>query len=237
MPLTTYTFLTSTTWAFTGSILGGSPTSSATASYAVLGAGGHGHKDGRGGSGGGYAEAGAGYNSTIMLQSGSVLYICVGQATATDGGTSSIATGSSVPYVRAAGGKMDGTVTHQATLQTGSYTTVLGSVGGANFQGYDNYAGGGGGAAGNSSGVVGTPGLSGFYATREGGAPGGKVANAAPLFGGSGSFYLAGANQNRVVSAGGGDYGCGGGGGYDYPASVDSSGPGGNGAAYVTLYS
>ena len=228
----TFTFTSNTAWTFTGSLLSGGGSGSCTASFSAWGAGGHGNSNGVGGSGGGYA--GTDVNDGFLVQTGSVITIVVGSASAADGQASSVITGSSPHIVRAAGGKMDGTIDHQAALQTGSYTYV-GGLGGENFTGYDNYAGGGGGSRADAS-ADGVAGQSGLFAAREAGAPGGKVPNAMPFYGGSGSYYYAGANKNGIVAGGTGDMGCGGGGGYEYPAGGNSSGAGGNGYVTVTLY-
>lgn len=228
-----FTFSASATWNFTGSFVGGTPTSSVTASFDAWGAGGHGHINGTGGSGGGYA--GTDVNDALVIESGSVIHIVVGQAGAGDGGTTYVRVDTDPHVVYAAGGKRDGTIAHQAALQTGSYKYV-GGAGGENYTGYDNYCGGGGGSRADSS-ANGVAGQSGLYATREGGAAGGKVPNAMPFFGGSGSFYRAGADSNGIVAATSGDMGCGGGGGYDYPVGTDSSGAAGNGYVIVTLWS
>jgi hypothetical protein len=225
----TFNFTTSAVWAFTGS----AGQTACTAAFDVFGAGGHGGPDGTGGSGGGYAGRGD-INAGIIIQSGSIFHICVGQAGVADGGTSSIATSSGYVFVRAPGGKQNGSISHQATLLTGSVTYV-GGTGGENYTGYSNYSGGGGGSRADYA-ANGVAGQSGFYATRLSGAPGGKVPNAMPFYAGSGSFYKAGANTNYIVSAGSGAMGCGGGGGYDYPVGTDSSGAAGNGYATITLY-
>lgn len=225
-----FEFYTSSIWIFTGSAaagIGNTP----TASIICVGAGGRGGREGTGGSGGAYA------NKLVQLNSGSAYTIVIGTGLVHDGGYSSFAASGSASFLcKAAGGKQDGTVAHQLAASTGS-TIYLGGLGGENYGGYSNYSGGGGGGAGGPVGN-GYPGQSGYYAGRESGAPGGKM-NAqklVPTYGGSGSYYYAGANVNQIFPAGAGELpGGGGGGGYDYPAGGDSSGVGGAGYVSITL--
>lgn len=222
-----WTFTTNQTFHFTGSDYeGGSPTGSTTASIECWGAGGHGNKNGTGGSGGAYAS------KMVILSSGSYT-IVVGQATATDGGQTYVSS-SNGALVVAAGGKMDGTVSHQLAASSGS-TVYVGGVGGANFTGYSAYNGGGGGGCAGQNGN-GQDGQSGFYSTADAPASGGRYNNTGvERFGGNGAFYYAGPGVNQVYAASTGSMpGCGGGGGYDYPQGGDSSAAGG--AGYVTIW-
>jgi hypothetical protein len=224
----TFTFLTNATWAFTGSSLGGTPTSSVSASFIAVGAGGHGSATGNGGSGGAFAQS-----LPILVKSGSVFVINVGQPTSTDGGTSSLAITGSI-FALAAGGKRDGTVAHQAALTTGSYKVSYGGKGGADYKGYDSYEGAGGGASGGNL-KDGTAGSSGFFSARDAGAPGGLCGNSgSAATGGVGAFYDAGSHKPGIMTATAGAFpGCGGGGGYDY--GTDSSGAGAAGEVVVIL--
>ena len=228
--LKTFTFLTSTTWNFTGSAFGGGdPTASISASFIVVGAGGHGSATGNGGSGGAFAQTTASF-----VTSGSKFYICVGQPTATDGGTSSFAISGSTVFARAAGGRQDGTIAHQVTLTTGSYKVRYGGLGGEDYVGYDNYSGAGGGGAGGYT-ADGEAGQSGFFTKQESGALGGLWMNTgATQRGGVGAYYNAGPGNGGIMKATDGEFpGCGGGGGFDYGA--DSSGTGGAGYVVVML--
>ncbi len=223
-----WTFTTSSVFNFTGSnYFGTSPTGSTSASIECWGAGAHGKSDGTGGSGGAYAS------KLFVLPSGSYL-IVVGTGSATDGGQSYIS-GSMGRIVIAAGGKQDGTVAHQVAASSGS-TIYTGGLGGTNFTGYGNQNGAGGGGCAGQYGN-GEDGQSGYYATMERGAPGGRYNNAGvDRFGGDGAFYYAGAGVNRIVPASTGSIpGCGGGGGYDYPANTDNSAMGGDGMVSVWI--
>lgn len=227
-----FEFSTTGTWLFTGSAVAGIG-NTPTASIICVGAGGRGAPNGTGGSGGAYAT------KMVQLVSGSRYNIVVGSGLAGDGGYSSFALSGSATFLcKAAGGKQDGTVAHQVSESSGS-TVNLGGIGGENYTGYSNYNGGGGGGAGGPVGN-GLPGLSGQYATATSGAPGGMM-NAqklVPTYGGSGSFYYAGANVNKIIDGTAGEVpGGGGGGGYDYPVGGNSSGAGGNGYVSITLNS
>lgn len=221
-----WTFTESQTFEFTGSSIGGGDdTGSVTASIECWGAGGHGTADGTGGSGGAYAV------KSFIISSGSYT-IVVGTSTSTDGGSSSFIDGADI-IVTAAGGKADGTITGQIADSSGS-TVYAGGIGGANFTGYSAYNGGAGGGAGGAQGN-GEAGQSGFYSTEIAAAKGGQYNNTGvDRFGGSGSYYYAGAGVNRVVPATTGDIpGCGGGGGYDY--GTDTSAAGGAGLVSVWI--
>jgi hypothetical protein len=211
---TTLTFTSAGTASFTSSV---------AVTIACYGAGGHGSPTGNGGSGGGYA-------STTKTFTGSLL-VTVGQPTATDGGDSYV-TSASVIICRAPGGKMDGTVTHQTALLTGSVAVYYGGQGSPDFAGYANYNGSGGGSSGASTGN-GADGASAFFATRRAGAPGGAPAANAGA-GGDGAFYYADAGVNSVWPAGAGSQpGGGGGGSFDY--GQNSSGAGAIGAVTITF--
>lgn len=224
----TWTFSAGQTWHFTGSaIQGGTATSSVSASIECWGAGGHGNRNGTGGSGGAYAA------KMFTIRSGSYK-IVVGSGAIADGGSSSFYSGSDL-IVAAAGGKMDGTVTHQLAASTGS-TIYVGGVGGANFEGYSADCGGGGGGCAGALGN-GEAGQSGFYAQPTAPASGGLYNNTgATANGGNGAYYYAGAGVNQIFPATTGDVpGCGGGGGYDYPEGSDSSAAGGDGYVSILL--
>lgn len=221
-----WTFTTSQTFNFTGSaISGGTPTSSVSASIECWGAGGHGNSNGTGGSGGAYATR------MVLLKSGSYV-IVVGQPTSDLGGTSSF-TSASVQLVVAAGGKKDGSISHQLAICSGS-TINLGGLGGDNDSGYAGYNGASGGGAGGALGA-GENGRSGHTATTTVGAIGGRYNNSGVAkFGGSGAYYYSGPAINQVFPATDGDVpGCGGGGGYDY--GTDSSANGGAGLVTVWI--
>lgn len=225
--MATITFLTSSTWVYSASAGSGSVTIEA------WGAGGHGRANGGGGSGGAYAVT-----SSIILNTGS-FQVVIGAPTATDGGVTFV-TASLLLRVRAAGGKLDGTVSHQAAINTGS-TKYVGGLGGTDSTGYSNYNGAGGGSSGGSGGP-GYPGasypisdeklLSSFYYRNSPGSPGG-VPSGSGAAGAAGAYYRSGVGPTGVsaavsASAGGG----GGGGGYDY--GVDTSGHGGIGKVVIT---
>lgn len=185
----------------------------------AVGAGGAGSITGNGGSGGAYAEA------YTTLLSGSYTVV-VGQATATDGGISYIASGSGRILLRAPGGKQDGTIAHQQALLTGSKYATYGGYGSSDFQGYSSYNGSGGGGAGGATGNGGN-GQSAFFSATNAPASGG-LGNNSSGNGGVGAFYYAGAGVNGVVSAGAGVFpGGGGGGSYDYGASTAGAGANG----------
>jgi len=212
---TTLTYTSNSTLSVTASFI--------SASVQCWGAGGHGGLTGVGGSGGAYAS------SSIVFLTGSYP-IYVGQATSTDGGNSYITSGSTnVVVIRAAGGKQDGTISHQASLNTGSIK-YLGGAGSSDFNEYASYNGsGGGGAAGSSgNGSAGkSASTSDFYNGASGGAAGTGGGN-----GGSGAYYYSGAGVNQVYGASAGAApGGGGGGGYDYGTS--NSGGGANGKIII----
>jgi hypothetical protein len=225
-------FYTDAVWTFTGSAVAGIG-NLPTASITCIGAGAKGSADGTGGSGGVYAR------KILQLTSGSKYTIVVGTGLTGDGGASSFSTsGSALSLVKAAGGKSDGTVSHQLAASSGS-TVYVGGAGGENYTGYGNYNGGGGGGAAGPLGA-GFAGQSGHLALRDTPASGGMMnANKpTPTYGGNGAFYKAGAAWNGIVPASAGEYpGGAGGGGYDYPAGGNSAGTGGNGYVEVMLSS
>jgi len=214
MPTLTYT--SNSTLSITASFV--------TASVQCWGAGGHGGLTGVGGSGGSYAS------SSLVFKSGSYP-VYVGQATSTDGENSYITSGSSnVVVIRAAGGKQDGTVDHQAALNTGSIK-YSGGAGAGDFGGYASYNGGGGGGAGGLSGA-GSDGSSASTSTTLTGATGGSAGSGGGA-GGAGAYYYAGSNVNQVFAGEAGTSpGGGGGGGYDYGTS--NSGNGGSGKVIIS---
>lgn len=213
--MTTIEFTTSQNWTHSDALGSGSVT------IKCWGAGGHGKSTGEGGSGGGFAS------SSLMLPNG-IYPIVVGQATDTDGGLSSF-TSASVIIVKAPGGKLDGTISHQAALLTGSvkYAGGAGTIDLTTYAQYD--AAGGGSAAGeNGAGVVGDTAL---FTIRERGAPGGAARTNGGA-GGDGAYYYAGSGRNEVkLASDGGVPGGGGGGGYDY--GTNSAGAGGGGKVIV----
>ena len=96
-----------------------STATTAKVTMSLWGAGGDGNANGTGGSGGAYSF------KMVNLQSGSYP-IVVGQRNSDGGGNggSSYITSASVIIARAAGGKSDGTISHQAVLNTGSIKCV-----------------------------------------------------------------------------------------------------------------
>lgn len=189
----------------------------------AVGAGGRGSSTGNGGSGGAYAQT---YRT---LLSGSYTVV-VGQATATDGGHTYIASASGQILLRAPGGKQDGTITHQTALLTGSKYAYYGGQGCPDFQGYASYNGSGGGQAGSINGN-GQDGQSAFYSTGTTPAAGGNAYGGVSA-GGNGAFYYAGPAVNQVFAAGAGTFpGGGGGGSYDY--GQNSNGGGANGVLII----
>lgn len=218
---TTVTYLTNGTFSLTAS---------KAVTIVCVGAGGHGSITGNGGSGGAYAK------TVRTLQSGSYPVV-VGIATTANGGYSSF-TSASVVICKAPGGNLDGTITHQTALLTGSSVVGYGGHGSPDFLGYASYNGSGGGEAGTGVGALnGADGQSAYYSERispaAGGASVGVNGVAGTGAGGAGAYYYAGAGVNQVFAAGNGVFpGGGGGGSYDY--GVDTSGAGANGVVYVT---
>ena len=190
-------------------------TASVSTAISCWGAGGDGNTNGTGGSGGAYATR------TLTLQSGSYT-IVVGQPNADgagNGGNTSFIS-ASVIIIRAAGGKSDGTIAHQASLNTGS-TTYVGGTGASFSNGYGNYGSGGGGsgAGGLGNGVAAVAStLSGASFTVFGGTTGGSVgadgSAAGAGSGGNGAYYDAGPNSRLIAATDGVVPAGGGGGGY-----------------------
>lgn len=220
-----------------------------TASLAVTasawGAGGAGNLNGQGGSGAAFAQ------TTMSLAIGSTITITVGQPTATDGGASSITSGSNV-LLQAPGGFADGTVSGQATLLTGSAAAFLGGPGGTLVTGYDTSNGSGGGSsagptgagtAGSTNALTGASysqaGMSPIvsntdlnpYASPEV-APLGGVAATGGANGGNGGYYLAQTDAGLIPAQAGSFPG--GGGGGSYTEDVDSA-AGAGAVGLVTL--
>lgn len=232
--MATITFLTSSTWVYTAS----NGIGSGSVTIEAWGAGGHGRATGGGGSGGAYAAT-----SSIILNTGS-FQIVIGTPTETDGGVTFV-TASLLLRVRAAGGKQDGTVAHQAAINTGS-TKYAGGEGGADSTGYSTYNGAGGGGAGASSGSGYAGGndpitddklLSSFYYRGSpggtGGEPGFANGGTAGGSGSAGAYYQSGVGPQGVIAAVSGSVpGGGGGGSYDY--GVDTSGHGAGGMVVIT---
>lgn len=197
-------------------------TASVSTNISCWGAGGDGNSDGTGGSGGSYCSR------TVTLQSGSYT-ITVGQRNADglgNGGNSTFVSASAI-IVRAAGGRSDGTIAHQAALNTGSTKYVGGS--GASFSGdYGNYGSGGGGSGGGGLGngvaaVAST--LSGasfsVFGSTLTGSLGADGTAAGAGSGGNGAYYDAGPNSRLIPATDGVEPAGGGGGGY----TGESSGP------------
>ena len=216
----TLTLLSSAVFQYTGSgaLLSGS------VRIQAWGAGGHGAASGVGGSGGAYAEG------TFLLNSASYS-ASIGIAGSANLNTWIVSGSGGAVIVRAPGGSSLGTVTHQPALFSGSITYV-GGQGGADFVGYASNNGSGGGAAAGST-AIGADGASGYYASREAGASGGAGVNGAGS-GGTGSFYNAGAGNNRIYSAGAGTVPGGGGGGNFDSQGADVSAEGANGMIILT---
>lgn len=193
-----------------------------SASIGCWGAGGDGRQDGTGGSGGAYASL------TTVLQSGSYV-ITVGQRNEDglgNGGNTTFVSASAI-LLRAAGGRSDGTIAHQAPLNTGSVKYVGGA--GASFSGgYSAYGSGGGGSGagglGNGVAAVLSAG-SGASFTVFGGTTSGSLgadgAAAGAGSGGNGAYYDAGTNSRLIPATDGVEPAGGGGGGY----TGETSGP------------
>lgn len=186
-----------------------------SASISCWGAGGDGSANGTGGSGGSYSFR------SVVLQSGSYT-ITVGQSNADglgNGGDTSFISASAI-IVRAAGGKSDGTIDHQAPLNTGSVKYVGGT--GASFSGgYSAYGSGGGGsgAGGLGNGVSAIASsdsgasFSAFGRTSSG-SLGASGAAAGAGSGGDGAYYDAGPDSRLIPATDGVVPAGGGGGGY-----------------------
>lgn len=212
MPTTTYTS--------NGTFVAAAPTA---VTMSAVGAGGHGSNLGNGGSGGAFAQS---YRTLLP----GTYTIVVGQATATDGGHSYVASASGQILLRAPGGKIDGSIEHQENLLTGSKHAYYGGHGSPDFQGYASYNGSGGGQAGSINGN-GQEGQSAFYSTPTEGAAGGNAYDGTGA-GGTGAYYYAGPSTNKVISATDGIFpGGGGGGSFDY--GTDTSGAGANGVVII----
>lgn len=207
--------------------------SSVSTEISCWGAGGSGNANGQGGSGGAYAA------STITLPSGAYqLYVGQSNYDGAGNGGNTYFVSASIIRVRAAGGKSDGTVSHQATLNTGSAKS-LGGVGGYVVSG--DYNGSGGGAAGGGLGA-GDPGHinTGAGASFEQfghsvtGSAGGLGSIGGGGDGGEGGYYRATTNSGLIAGKPGSLPGGGGGGGYSGESNtIDTTGAGAGG--YITL--
>ena len=202
------------------------------------GAGGDGNPNGTGGSGASYV------GKNLTLPAGTYT-INVGQANADGKGNGGVSNfiSASVILVQAAGGKSNGTIAHQAALNTGSLKYV-GGAGGAFVGGYGNYgsAGGGSAAGGLGNGVASSDSTLGGGSFPEFGASlvGGSGASGATSGGGNGGngAYYDGGPCSRLIPATNGDApGGGGGGGYSGESSVPviTQGSGGRGQVTVTI--
>lgn len=190
-------------------------TSSISASVSCWGAGGDGNSDGTGGSGGAYAAR------SVVLQSGSYT-ITVGQRNADglgNGGNTTFVSASAI-ILRAAGGNSDGTIDHQAPLNTGSVKYV-GGTGVAFTGGYSAYGSGGGGSGAGGSGagvaaVVSVDSGASFsvFGHTLSGSLGADGASAGGGSGGNGAYYDAGPNSRLIPATDGVEPAGGGGGGY-----------------------
>lgn len=212
-------------------------TASVSTDISCWGAGGDGNSNGTGGSGGAYAA------STVTLQSGSYV-ITVGQRNADGLGNGGVSTfvSASVILVRAAGGKSDGTISHQETLNTGS-TKYVGGTGASFSNGYGNYGSGGGGSAAGGLG----DGVAAVGSTDSGasfsvfghnsiGALGADGTAAGGGNGGNGAYYDAGTNSRLIQATDGSEPAGGGGGGYTGESSspVVTEGRGATGRVIVS---
>jgi hypothetical protein len=227
--MATITFLSSGKFQLSASV------GSASIQIEAWGAGGSGNSTGNGGSGGGSAVY------TAVLTNRTYDVIVGTPATLSNGGSSYVTSSLGTIIVRAAGGQVDGTVSEQTALQTGS-STYLGGLGGTNNNGYSAYDGSGGGSSAttssngvdgkNESGqLVDSQLLSSFYYRNDaiGGAPG--TASGAGA-GGAGAYYNFNGPLGVQAAESGSVPGGGGGGAYDY--GTDSSGAGGNGKVVIT---
>lgn len=207
--------------------------SSVSTAISCWGAGGSGNANGQGGSGGAYAA------STITLPSGAYsLYVGQPNYDGAGNGGNTYFVSASIIRVRAAGGRSDGTVSHQATLNTGSAKS-LGGLGGVVNSG--DYNGSGGGAAGGGSGA----GDAGHINTGAGasfeqfgnsvtGSSGGLGSVGGGGNGGEGAYYRATTISGLIAGKPGSLPGGGGGGGYSGESNpLDTTGAGGGG--YITL--
>lgn len=213
--------------------------SSVAVNISAWGAGGNGSANGTGGSGGAYAA------KSVTLPTGSYS-VTVGQPNSDgrgNGGNSTFVS-ASIILVRAAGGKSDGTIAHQAALNTGSTKYVGGAGGTFTATGYGNYGGAGGGSAagGLGAGVAGSNGYDsgasfpayGHPLTGSVGASGGASGGGN---GGNASYYDAGTNSRLIPATAGDAPGGGGGGGYsgETNTTVITEGSGGVGRVTVTF--
>lgn len=187
----------------------------------LWGAGGDGSANGTGGSGGSYVV------KSVVLQSGSY-NVFVGQRNA-DGlgnGGDSYFQSASVIIARAAGGRSDGTITHQASFNTGS-TKYVGGAGGTFSGGYGNYGAGSGGSAagGLGVGIAGSNGLDNGASFPQYGHSVGAVSGASGEAsgggnGGNSAYYDAGTNSRLIPATNGEAPGGGGGGGYSGETNI-----------------
>lgn len=207
-------------WLFTSSLVWNYEGKSVDVIVECWGAGAHGHKDGSGGSGGAYAA------NTFTLKPGKY-EIVVGDGEIGDGGETYLESEDGI-VVKAAGGKMNGSVAHQLTESYGKIVYIGGKGGTASSA---NGAGGGGAAGALGNGFDGEHGST---ATHKNPAGGGKYNNeGANNYGGNGAFYYAGPGTNGLHSATAGAIpGCGGGGGYNQ-ATANLSAPGGVGCLVI----
>lgn len=227
MALTTYTTSGTLTLA-----------SQKTIQVSCWGAGGDGNPNGTGGSGGAYAT------KSFTVPAGTYT-VNVGTANADgfgNGGVSNFIS-ASVILVQASGGKSNGSIAHQASLNTGSVKFV-GGAGGTFAGGYGNYGGAAGGAAGGGLGA----GAAGGTTTDSGasfpefghtlvGSTGASGATSGGGSGGNAAYYDAGPNS-RLIPASNGVYpGGGGGGGYsgETNSAIKTEGIGGGGRVDVIV--
>ena len=221
-------------------------TSSVTASIQCWGAGGHGNTNGTGGSGAAFAS------SSIGLVAGSTYFIYVGKTTSGDGAPSSFGTGS-VTLVKAPGGYVDGTVSKQLSLLTGSIRSQ-GGQGGVPVPGIVH--GGGGGSSGHPNSANGSDGaanatiVGASYSTAgmhpnqshtatnprvnpENPPAGGAAPTSGSGNGGTGAWYDS-STRSIFYPATAGSVPGGGGGGHAKNNATDISAPGGNGMIIIT---
>lgn len=209
-----------------------------TINVSCWGAGGDGNPNGTGGSGGAFVT------KSFTVPAGTY-NINVGTANADgfgNGGVSNFVS-ASVIVVQAAGGRSDGTIAHQASLNTGSLK-YIGGLGGAFTATYGNYgAGAGGSAAGGlgngANGDAGADSGASFvqYGHSLGGVGGASGGAAGGGNGGAAAYYDAGPNSRLIYATNGEAPGGGGGGGYsgETSPSVRTEGTGAGGRVDVEI--
>lgn len=205
-----------------------------SASISCWGAGGSGNSNGQGGSGGAYA-----FNLVIVPSGSYQIYVGQSNYDGFGNGGDSYFLSASIIRVRAAGGKSDGTISHQSSLNTGSLKYV-GGAGGTLYSTEYNGSGGGAAAGGTSAGNAGGNNLGGgasFEQTGHSatGSIGGDGSVSGGGSGGDGAYYKSTTNSGLIVGTAGTSPGGGGGGGYSAETNVlDTTGIGGVGRVTVS---